>query len=230
MLHNLAFIVGIQCIRRLIEKQELRIFINSAGYQQALTLSLADAVSLHADLRIIPQRKRIDEVTNVGHCHRMAKALHIHLFLPHGNIICNRVREDKAILHHRTALRTPEVRIYHIQRGLTYLDIPLIRSIKAKHQLDQRSLAATARTHNRRHLVFGYVQVHIIQHIVTIRTVITEREILDTYITPFRKNRQLRGNILLFILLPMNLVQALQTDLRILQLLCKTDKRADRTA
>ena len=65
MLHNLAFIVGIQCIRRLIEKQELRIFINSAGYQQALTLSLADAVSLHADLRIIPQRKRIDEVTNV---------------------------------------------------------------------------------------------------------------------------------------------------------------------
>ncbi len=56
MLHYLALIIRIQCIGGFIKKQVIRILIHRTGYQNTLSLPLADAISFHTDFSIVSQR------------------------------------------------------------------------------------------------------------------------------------------------------------------------------
>ena len=112
MFHNLLFIIRIQGIGGFVEEKKFRIFIHGTRYQQTLFLPLTDTVSLHTDFGVIPQWKRVYEITDIGYRHGMAQPLHINLLLSHSNILRNGFRKDKAVLHHGSRLGTPQVGIY----------------------------------------------------------------------------------------------------------------------
>ena len=58
IVHDVGFIGGIERIGRLVEENILRILVDGTGYQDALPLSLAHPLALHADDGVIAQRKR----------------------------------------------------------------------------------------------------------------------------------------------------------------------------
>ena len=131
-------------------------------------------------------------------------------------------------MHHGSRLGTPQMRIYVLQRSITHLHSPLIGRIETKHQFHQSSLSTPARTYNSCHFMFGNHQRDIIQHIVSIRSIVTEAHIFHLYIPSLRQNGQFGSNILLLIRFPMYLIQPFQTYLGVLKLLRKSYKRRDR--
>ena len=76
-----------------------------------MPLPLAYSIALHADLRIIAQRERIDEIPDIRHRHGMKQAFLVHHLFAGGDVVGDRIREDKTILHDRTGLATPYVRV-----------------------------------------------------------------------------------------------------------------------
>ena len=71
LLHDLPLVVGIQGVRGLVQEDEVGILVHRPGDQDPLPLPLAHSVSLHAYLRIISQRERVDEIPDIRHRHGM---------------------------------------------------------------------------------------------------------------------------------------------------------------
>ena len=134
MLHDFLFVIGIQCVCCLVEEEELRILIHRPCYQQPLSLPLTDAVSLHADFCIVAQRQRVDKLPDVRHRHGMTQPLDVYLVGVHGNVVRDGIREDETVLHHRPALRPPQVRIDKTDGRIPHADVPLVRFIESQYQ------------------------------------------------------------------------------------------------
>ena len=86
MRHDLFFVVCVQGIRRLVQEDILRILIHRTGYQDALPLSLAHPVALHADFRVIAQRQGFDEVADIRYRDGMEQPFLVDAFRTHGDI------------------------------------------------------------------------------------------------------------------------------------------------
>ena len=78
LLHDLPLVVGVQSVRGLVKEDEVGILVHRPGDQDTLSLPLAHSVSLHAYLRIISQRERIDEIPDIRHRHGMQQAFLVH--------------------------------------------------------------------------------------------------------------------------------------------------------
>ena len=144
-----------------------------------MPLPLAYSIALHAYLRIIAQRERIDEIPDIRHRHGMKQAFLVHHLFAGGDVVGDRIREDKTILHNRTGLATPYVRIQVLEGGIADPHIPLVGVVKTEQEFHDRRFSAPAGPHDGGHPVMGYRQVDILQHVIPVRAVIAEAEVFQ---------------------------------------------------
>ena len=179
LLHDLPLVVGVQSVRGLVQEDEVGILVHRPGDQDTLSLPLAHSVSLHADLRIIAQRERIDEIPDIRHRHGMQQAFLVHHLFAGGDVVGDRIREDKTILHDRTGLAAPYVGIQVPEGGIADPHVPLVGVVKTEQEFHDRRLPAPAGPYDGGHPVMGYRQVDILQHVIPVRAVIAEAEVFQ---------------------------------------------------
>ena len=179
LLHDLPLVVCVQGVRGLVQEDEVGILVHRPGDQDPLPLPLAHSVSLHADLRIIAQRERVDEIPDIRHRHGMQQAFLVHHLFAGGDVVGDRIREDKTILHDRTGLATPYVRVQVPEGGIADPHVPLVGVIKTEQEFYYSRFSAPAGPYDGGHPVMGYRQVDILQHVIPVRPVIAEAEVFQ---------------------------------------------------
>ena len=222
--HDRPLVVGVEGVRRLVEKDELRVLIDRPGDQQPLLLPLAQAVSLHADPRVVTQRQAVDIIADIGHLHRVQKPLAVDHLLAGGDVVGDRVGEDEAVLHDRAGPRPPDMRVEVAQTGIPHPDLPLVGLVEAQEELHDGGLAAAARPDDRRHPVVRDGEAHPVEHVVAVRPVVAEGDPLQPQRPVVGQLRPLVSPHLLLILPLVDLAQPLQADLRVLQRAGKSDE------
>ena len=109
----------------------------------------------------------------------MQQAFLVHHLFAGGDVVGDRIREDKTILHNRTGLATPYVRIQVLEGGIADPHIPLVGVVKTEQEFHDRRFSAPAGPHDGGHPVMGYRQVDILQHVIPVRAVIAEAEVFQ---------------------------------------------------
>ena len=120
-----SLVVGIKSISCLIQLDELRVLVNDSCYQDTLSLSLTDALSVLSYHCVVSQREGFDVVRYVCHTSGIADAFDVRIVIRYGDIPRNGIREEIALLHHGSALITPPTEIVLLQVGIAYLDVPI---------------------------------------------------------------------------------------------------------
>ena len=68
--HNHPFIIGIEGIGRLVEKQESGVPVSGTGNEQALSLPLANAIALRPDHGVVAQGQSFHEILHISERYR----------------------------------------------------------------------------------------------------------------------------------------------------------------
>ena len=181
-----------------------------------MPLPLAYSIALHADLRIIAQRERVDEIPDIRHRHGMQQAFLVHHLFAGGDVVGDRIREDKTILHDRTGLTTPYVGIQVPEGDIADPHVPLVGVVKTEQEFYYSRFSASAGPYDGGHPVMGYHQVDILQHVIPVRPVIAEAEVFQPQRPVIGENIQPYPACLFLVLLPVYLAESFQTDLRVL--------------
>ena len=193
-----------------------------------MPLSLAHALSVLSDDRVVFQRQTFDELLDVGDPGCQQQTGLVDLPVSHGYVAGNRFREQVSLLHDRSALAAPPVEVKTGKVIATDTDPAIGRFIETQQQLDQCRLSAATRSHNGRHLPLRNMQGHIVQHLGRTRTLVLESQMADTNVTPAIRI----GTYLPFrsgFLLPVpDLAHPFQRDLYILPAIDKLHELFDR--
>lgn len=225
--HNDALVVGIEAVGGFVEENELRVFVDGAGDEDPLSLSGTHTAALHADFRVVAERQRFHKFLHVGDLCGTAQAVGVDALRADGDVLRNRVRENKALLHHAAALAAPEVRIDDTERCTADADAPPVGCIEALKELDDGGLSAAAGPDDGCHLVLGNDERDVINGIVAVCPAVTERDVVEGDVAALGQDVQARGNVALLVLLAVDFVESLEADFRVLERLGKTDELAD---
>ena len=229
ILHDDPLVVGIQGIRGFVKEDELRILIHRPGYQDALLLPLAQAVSLLPYLRVVAQGQALHKAVYVGHLCRPAQACLVDALHTRGDVARYAVREDKAVLHHHPAPPSPRPHAACFQRRIAQQDAPSARRIEAQQQLDQRRLAAAAHAHDGRLLSALHAQADVLQGVPLSQQVILEVQVFHHQV-PARRYLPQQFLVRRFlVLLAPHLAQAVHAQAGVLHVARKRNQFIHRT-
>ena len=96
-------VAGIQGVGGLVEEQESRILVHRTGYQDALPLSLADALPVGPDDRVVLQGQAFGHLGDVGSPRGLLHAGIVYVVVVQGDVAGDGLGEDIAVLHHHSA-------------------------------------------------------------------------------------------------------------------------------
>jgi len=168
----------IQGIGGFIKKEKEGITVYRTGDQDPLLLPLAQPGTFLPHLCIVTQRQAFDEIADSGDFRRMLYFLNIGVFISQADISCDGIRKDESLLHDHSAATAPGLHAVPVQGSISQKDLSLRYRVKSQHELDQRSLAASAGPNNRRHLSGGDIQSDVVNNLRAAGTFIVKSHIL----------------------------------------------------
>ena len=91
ILYDRSFVIRIQRIRSLIQKDKRRVLVHHSRDQDTLSLSLTDPLPILPDFRIVSQRQTFDILGNMGRLGGMTQTVGIDLIVRDRDIAGNRI-------------------------------------------------------------------------------------------------------------------------------------------
>jgi hypothetical protein len=164
--HNGPFVVGIQSVGRLVEKQVVRVFIYRARYEQALALTLTDAVAARTDAGVEAQRQRLHKIPDIGRLYGVQQPGEVGALVAFRYVVGNGIRKNEPVLHDGTAAPAPYFGRYGFQGRFAHAQQPFLRAVKTQQQFEQGGFAAAAGAHDGRHFAGRNVEADAVQHIL----------------------------------------------------------------
>ncbi len=213
------FVVGVKGIGGLVQEDEHRVLVNNSCNEDALPLSLTDTLSVLSYHCVVSQRQGFDVVCDVCHTGSVADALDVGFVVRYGDVSRNRIREQIALLHHRSALASPPTEIVFIQIGIAYFYASIQWFIESQKEFDERCFSAPTSTYNGCHLAIGDGEVDVGENVRLTVAVVFEREVFyrESVSFPSFVSVVVPNPIcILFVGLGVDFVHTIQTDAHIL--------------
>jgi len=228
VLHDGALVVGIERAGRLVEEDVLGVLVDGPCDEDPLPLTLAEPVTVAADLGVVVQRQPGDELVDVGDPGGLEQLLEIDDLVGERDVLGDGVVEDVTVLHDDTALLAPEIGVVALEVDVAELDGALAGPVEAQQQLDQRGLAAARGADDGGGLAVGNGERDVVEDFLGDGAFVMEIEALDGEVAVLGHGRQLLDVLGLLIVLAVDLTEPLEGELGVLGGADEAEKLGDR--
>ena len=219
-----ALVVRVQGVCRLVEVKERRIAIDRAGYQDALPLSLAHALSVLPDDGIVAQGETLYELIDIRNRRGMGEFLRIDVVIIHGNVPRDGFGEQIAVLHHRPALSAPPPEAELLEVAAADGNPSLDGLVITQQELYQRRFSASAGADDGGYLSLRDIEAHVVQYFRGMRPFVLEGEVLYPDVAVLAGEGGNFALRCLFFLALADFTHALQGDLHVLPAIDELDE------